>query len=51
MSLLGISCGGIDSKCGDEDLVCTKPKKKDKKDKKDKKKFFEINRGTYGEKE
>ena len=32
MSLLGISCGGIDSKCGDEDVVCTRPKKKDKKD-------------------
>ena len=32
MSLLGISCGGIDSECGDEDTVCSKPKKKDKKD-------------------
>ena len=32
MSLLGISCGGIDSECGDEDVVCSRPKKKDKKD-------------------
>ena len=32
MSILGISCGGMDSKCGDEDTYSTRPKKKDKKD-------------------
>ena len=32
MSILGISCGGLDSKCGDEDTYSTRPKKEDKKD-------------------
>ena len=29
MSLLGISCSGVDAKCGDEDTRCTGKKKKD----------------------
>ena len=32
MSILGISCGGMDSKCGDENTYSTRPKKKDKSD-------------------
>ena len=32
MSILGISCGGLDSKCGDDDKRCTKPEKKEGSD-------------------
>jgi|TARA_B100001996_G_scaffold382960_1_gene376530 hypothetical protein len=32
MSILGISCGGVDSKCGDENTRCTSKEKEDKSD-------------------